>query len=75
MPANDFKEFVTLLQKHSVNYFTVGDYAVGYHVYPRYTWDLDIWLNPIKSNAEKIILAVNEFGFSSLKLTLEDFTK
>ena len=75
MLANDFREFVILLQKHSVNYLIVGGYAVGYHGYPRYTGDLDIWLNPIKANAEKIILAVNEFGFSSLKLTEGDFTK
>lgn len=53
----------------------VGGYAVGIHGHPRYTGDLDIWLNPSTINAQKIILCVNEFGFSSFKLKVEDFTK
>ncbi len=40
----------------------------------RNTGDLDIWLNPTKKNAEKILQAVNEFGFGSFKLTVADFT-
>lgn len=75
MLTKDFKEFVELLEKHKAEYLIVGGYAVGFHGYPRYTGDLDIWLNPTKSNAEKIVCAVNEFGFTSYKLTVEDFTK
>ena len=43
--------------------------------HPRYTGDLDIWLNPIESNAHLILKSVNEFGFSSFNLKVEDFTK
>ena len=75
MLAKDFKEFVELLIKHKVEYIIVGGYAVGFHGYPRYTGDLDIWLNPSKNNAEKTLNAVKEFGFSSYGLKIEDFTK
>jgi hypothetical protein len=75
MFSQDFREFVELLIKHQVEYLIVGGYAVGIHGHPRYTGDLDIWLNPSTINAQKIILCVNEFGFSSFKLKVEDFTK
>lgn len=75
MFSQDFREFVKLLIKNKVEYLIVGGYAVSIHGYPRYTGDLDIWLNPTPENAEKILLSVNEFGFSSFRLTKEDFTK
>lgn len=42
--AQDFKEFIELLNANEVKYLIVGGYAVGFHGYPRYTKDLDIWL-------------------------------
>ena len=36
----DFKEFLKLLNDHSVQYLVVGRYAVGYHGYPRATVEL-----------------------------------
>jgi len=68
----DFKEFIELLNTNKVQYLVVGGYAVAYHGFPRYTKDLDIWVNPSVINAEKIIKALNDFGFSSLKITLTD---
>ena len=75
MFSQDFREFVELLIKHNVEYLIVGGYAVGIHGHPRYTGDLDIWLNPTKINADKIVRCVNEFGFGSFNLKSEDFTK
>jgi predicted nucleotidyltransferase len=75
MFSQDFKEFIELLIKNKAEYLIVGGYAVGIHGYPRYTGDLDIWLNPATENAELILKSVNEFGFSSFKLTIADFTK
>ena len=75
MFSQDFREFIELLIKNKAEYLIVGGYAVGIHGHPRYTGDLDIWLNPTPRNAEQILKSVNEFGFSSFKLTLEDFTK
>lgn len=75
MFSQDFREFVQLLIKHRAEYLVVGGYAVGVHGHPRYTGDLDIWLNPSADNAAKILTCVNEFGFSSYKLSIDDFTK
>lgn len=75
MLSQDFKEFVELLNKHEVEYLIVGGYAVGVHGYPRYTGDLDVWINPTMVNAQKMIRVINDFGFSSFGLTEVDFIK
>lgn len=75
MFSQDFREFIELLIKNKAEYLIVGGYAVGIHGHPRYTGDLDIWLNPTTENAGSILKSVNEFGFSSFNLTIEDFTK
>lgn len=75
MFSQDFKEFVELLIKHDAEYLIVGGYAVGVHGHPRYTGDLDIWLNPTRENAERILVCLNEFGFASYGLRHEDFMK
>jgi predicted nucleotidyltransferase len=75
MFSQDFREFIELLIKNRAEYLIVGGYAVGVHGHPRYTGDLDIWLNPTQENAELILKSVNEFGFSSFNLAVSDFTK
>src|SRR5215831_5132042 len=75
MFSPDFREFIELLIKNKAEYLIVGGYAVGIHGHPRYTGDLDIWLNPTPKNAGLILKSVNEFGFSSYNLTPEDFMK
>ncbi len=75
MLSQDFKEFVKLLIDHKVEYLIVGGYAVGIHGHPRYTGDLDIWINPTLENANKVVKCVNEFGFGSFNLTSQDFIK
>ena len=75
MFSQDFREFIELLIKNKAEYLIVGGYAVGIHGHPRYTGDLDIWLNPTPENAVQILKSVNEFGFSSFNLTRDDFTK
>ena len=75
MFSQDFREFIELLIKNKAEYMIVGGYAVGIHGHPRYTGDLDIWLNPTPQNADLILKSVNDFGFSSFKLNQADFTK
>ncbi len=75
MLAPDFKEFIRLLNHHEVEYLVVGGYAVGFHGYPRFTGDLDIWLLPSEANALKILKSVEDFGFASIGLTIHDLTK
>ncbi len=71
--AQDFEDFVKLLNKHQVDYMVVGGYALAFHGKPRHTGDLDIWINSSETNAEKLVLAIKEFGLASLGLTKSDF--
>ncbi len=75
MLSKDFKEFITLLNNHDVQYLIVGGYAVAIHGYPRYTKDLDIWIALSPENADKILKVLDDFGFGGLNLTAEDFTQ
>jgi hypothetical protein len=73
--SQDFKEFIQLLNKNNVKYLVVGGYAVAMHGFPRYTGDIDFWVNPDKENAEKLVKTLYEFGFGSLDISINDFTK
>jgi hypothetical protein len=68
-----FLDFLGLLEKHKVEYVVVGGYAVGVHGFPRYTGDLDVFVAISRENAGRLLGVLAEFGFSSLKLTAEDF--
>jgi hypothetical protein len=73
MLSKDFKEFIELLNAHNVRYLVVGGYAVAFHGYPRYTKDLDVWIELSPENANNVIQALDVFGFGSLGLKPEDF--
>lgn len=69
----DFREFIASLNENNVRYLIVGGYAVGFHGYPRYTKDLDVWIEISNENAENVVKALNQFGFSSSGFSAEDF--
>ena len=71
----DFEDFIQFLNQYEVDYMIVGGYAMAFHGSPRYTGDLDIWIDISESNAEKILLVIQAFGFSSLGFKKEDFLK
>lgn len=69
----DFKELLELFNAHNVEYMIVGGYALAFHGAPRYTGDLDIFINPSTANAQRIIKTLDEFGFGSVGLSVNDF--
>lgn len=69
----DFKEFLKLLNFHSVDYLIIGGFAVGFHGYPRSTSDMDIWVGRSPVNASRMVAAIREFGFDTPNLTSELF--
>jgi hypothetical protein len=73
MLSKDFKEFIELLNAYEVRYLVVGGYAVAFHGHPRYTKDLDVWIELAPENADKVLKALDEFGFGSLDLKPGDF--
>ena len=73
MLNQDFKEFIKSLNDNRVQYLVVGGYAVAVHGHPRYTKDIDIWIQVSSENASRIVKAIEQFGFGSLGLKEEDF--
>jgi hypothetical protein len=69
----DFKEFIQSLNDNQVRYLVIGGYAVAFHGYPRYTKDIDIWVEMSQENAANLIKALEQFGFGSLNLQVSDF--
>lgn len=69
----DFKEFIRSLNDSRVRYLVIGAYAVALHGYPRYTKDLDIWIDMTPENAANVVKALVHFGFGSLGLKAADF--
>ena len=69
----DFKELFELLNAHKAEFIIVGAYALAFHGVPRFTGDIDIFVKPDSENAEKILAALEEFGFGSLDLAKSDF--
>jgi hypothetical protein len=73
MLSRDFKEFIELLNANDVKYMVVGGYAVALHGHPRYTKDLDVWIELSPGNADRILKALDKFGLGSLNLKPDDF--
>ena len=68
-----FREFIELLEKNGVKFLVVGGYAVGFHGFPRYTGDLDVFVAISEANAQKLVQVFAEFGFSDIGLKAQDF--
>jgi len=69
----DFREFIESLNANQVRYLIVGGYAVAFYGHPRYTKDIDIWIDRTPENARRIVSSLEMFGFASLGLTEADF--
>ena len=69
----DFKDLFRILNEYRVKYLVVGAYAVIYYAEPRYTKDIDIWIEPNRGNAEKIYKALVTFGAALKNVGIKDF--
>lgn len=69
----DFSEFIECFAAHDVRFLVVGGYALAAHGHPRYTKDLDVWVWLDPDNAQRILAALDDFGFGQLGLTVDDF--
>lgn len=69
----DLREFVELLNSLDVRYIVVGAYALAYHGHVRYTADIDLFIERSQENADRLMQAMNKFGFGQLNFTSSDF--
>jgi hypothetical protein len=51
----------------------VGGHAVAFHGYPRFTGDINFFIERSADNAAKLERVLNEFGFVQLGLKAADF--
>ncbi|MBW2096839.1 MAG: hypothetical protein JRI80_18400 [Deltaproteobacteria bacterium] len=60
--VHDFEDMLSLLEKHGVRYLIIGGLAFAYHAMPRYTKDIDLWIDPAGENLKRANEALKEFG-------------
>jgi len=71
----DFKELLLAFNAHNVEYLIVGAHALAAHGHVRATKDLDVWVRPDESNAQKVLQALLDFGAPLSDLTVNDLSK
>jgi len=64
--TEDFHDLLFLLEQERVRYLIIGGYAFSLHAVPRYTKDIDIWVEPSPANIEKANRALAIFGSPAL---------
>lgn len=71
----DYEDLLKSFNKHKVKYCIVGAYALALYATPRYTKDMDLFVEATPANAKKILTALRDFGFAKLSLKESDFSK
>jgi hypothetical protein len=70
-----FKDLLRDLNGPGVRYLIVGGYAVMVYTEPRYTKDLGLWVEPTEPNAQKLFIALAQFGVPTKNISPRDFTE
>ena len=70
----DLREFIELLNAHEVRYLVVGAHAVAFHGRPRYTADIDFFVDSSPENAQRISDTLQEFGLGDIGVSSAEFT-
>jgi len=71
--GKDLKEFIGLLRSERVRFLVVGAAALAVHGRPRYTGDVDFWIECTPSNSIRIQKVFQKFGFKGTRSS--DFAK
>ena len=71
----DFRRLLEIFNRRQVRYLVVGGYAQAVYARPRFTKNLDLWLDSSQPNAGSVLLSLEEFGFGTLGLKTQDFTQ
>jgi hypothetical protein len=71
----DFSDLFAALNGAGASCLLVGGYAVAFHAEPRFTKDLDIWVEPSPANAQRVFVApleeVSEADFASAGIVFQ----
>ena len=69
---NRLKDVFKSLQKHDVKYVVIGGIASVLHGVPRATFDLDILIEALPDNAQRLLNALTDAGLGTASLTTPD---
>jgi hypothetical protein len=69
----DFRDFLSALNKQEVRYILVGGFSVILHGYSRTTGDMDIWVERTLDNYRKLKIAFYIFGMPVFDMTEDNF--
>jgi hypothetical protein len=73
--AADFRDFLSLCLSHEVRFMVIGGYAVVHYSRPRYTGDLDLWVDASEENAVRVVAALRDFGLTGPDVTTTMITE
>lgn len=62
----DFEDMLALLNEHHVRYLIIGGLAFIFHAKPRYTKDMDLWVQGTDENILRANHALAEYGSPTL---------
>ena len=71
----DYKDLLSAFHAHGVKYLIVGGYAVIFHAQPRFTKDMDFFIQADPANAQATYVALAEFGAALQGIVPEDFAQ
>src|ERR1700724_4127640 len=70
----DFRDLLCAFNADGVRYLIVGGLAPAFHDRPRFTKDLDVWVEPTTENALRVYRALAEFGTPLDSVTVSGIT-
>ena len=73
--SSDYKDLLRRLNAAGVRYLIVGGYAVMIYTEPRFTKDLDIWVDRDAATAQALFGALAGFGAPLQGIRPADFTE
>ncbi len=70
----DFRDLLSAFSAAEVRFLVVGAHAVSFHAVPRYTKDIDLWVEPTPENAKRAWEALARFGAPLQGVEVDDLS-
>ncbi len=67
------ENLLRLLNENKVKYVIIGAFAFPFYGYTRATLDVDIFVEPERENIERLMEALEKYGYDLQDLTIPDF--
>jgi hypothetical protein len=73
--TSDFRDLLKVFNDSNVKYLLIGGHAVMHYTEPRYTKDLDVWVEASLENGDAVFRALKGFGAPLMNLAPRDFAE